>query len=280
LPGANTAAARRRANEVIDELGLKGYPIDPATIASARRIAVENYDVFPRGCYGALVREGDRFRIMVSAACPTPGHRRFTISHELGHYHIDGHVEALLSTSRVAYSLGSDYRGGKDPREVEADAFASELLMPRRFAAPTVSKLRPGLQAVRDISSGFDVSLSAAAVRLADLSPEPLVVILSSGRVIEWASFSGAFAPFWWARRKAKGSWAPPRSATLSLASAPERVLAGHEETGCSLLDEWFDEAPAVEVEEEALGLGTFRRVLTILYCPELPDPEEADSDE
>lgn len=41
---------------------------------------------------------------------------------------------------------------------------------------------------------------------------------------------------------------------------------------------EWFDGAPAgVEVCEDALGLGAYGRVLTVLHLPDVPDPEELD---
>jgi hypothetical protein len=39
-----------------------------------------------------------------------------------------------------------------------------------------------------------------------------------------------------------------------------------------------FESAPAVDVVEEALGLGRYVRVLTLLTCQELPDADDAES--
>jgi hypothetical protein len=60
-------------------------------------------------------------------------------------------------------------------------------------------------------------------------------------------------------------------------------VVDGKEDSDCGLLCEWFEDAPPVyAVGEEAVGLGYFGRVLTVLTCPDLPTPDElyADADE
>lgn len=272
--------ARKRANQLIDELTITSFPVDPEAVAGAKGISVETHSKFPQGRYGALVRQGDSFRIVVWAGCPTLGHRRFTIAHELGHYHLDGHIEALLASSSTAISKGSNYTGRKDPLEVEADAFASELLMAERFARPVIRMLPPGLLAVREIANHFVVSFSAAAIRLAMLTDEPVVVLLSMDGSMEWVSFSPAFRDHDWTRRKMRGECVPQDAATHSLASSPDRVVAGEEGSATGLLSEWFDGAPATEVLEEALGLGPYGRVLTVLTCPALPSGEEVAAEE
>jgi len=267
--------ARKRANRLIDELAITSFPVDPEAVAGAKGISVETHTKFPQGRYGALVRQGDLFRIVVWAGCPTLGHRRFTIAHELGHYHLDGHVEALLASSSTAVSNGSNYTGRKDPLEVEADAFASELLMTERFARPVIKSLTAGLTAVREIANQFVVSFSAAAIRLAMLTDEPVIVLLSMNRSMEWVTFSPAFREHDWTRRRMRGEWVPPDGATHALASSPKRVVAGEEASDRNLLSEWFEGAPATEAFEEALGLGPYGRVLTVLTCPALPSAEE-----
>lgn len=275
---ARPKGARQRALQVLQELGITAAPIAPEQIASARKVAVQTRSDFPPDVYGALARHGNRFTILVSRACPTEGHRRFTICHELGHYHLEGHVEALFSSADVAFSRGGNYRG-KDPYEVEADAFASELLMPEALARPVVERLVPGIEAVRTIAEQFGVSLSAAAIRLAMLSTEPCAAILCHNRTVEWVSFSQAFDGHSWTPRHRRGDWAPRGSGTYALARDPDRVLAGDEESGSVLLCEWFEGAPTVEATDECVGLGPYARVLTILSCPDLPPAEDETED-
>jgi len=43
-----------------------------------------------------LVKAGDQFGIMYATNIPIKGFQKFPIAHELGHYGIDGHCNALL----------------------------------------------------------------------------------------------------------------------------------------------------------------------------------------
>ena len=269
-------ASRKRAREVLIEFNLVTPPIDPEWIATQQGIRIVTDDRFPKDCFGALVRRGNEFSILVSAGCFNDGHRRFTIGHELGHYHIEGHIAALISSSDApALSFGANYTNQKDPFEIEADAFASELLMPSPAVTQAIAGRQPGLNVVQDLATGFVVSVSAAAVRLAMLSAEPVVVLLSRDHVLEWAAFSPAFDGHVWIRRRRRGDWAPPRSATTLLAGDIDQVRSGATRSDSGILSEWFDGAPNAAVGEEALGLGHYGRVLTILTCEDLPDPDE-----
>src|SRR2546426_183490 len=103
--------ARRTAIEVLDDLKIVTYPVDPEAIAQRRGLLFEERGGFPDTVFGAFFRAGDRFGIVVSTACFGEGHRRFTIGHELGHYFLPGHVEELLPAGReLAPSLGGHFR--------------------------------------------------------------------------------------------------------------------------------------------------------------------------
>ena len=140
-----------------------------------------------------------------------------------------------------------------------------------RIARNVITKTGAGLAAVRAIETTFATSLVCAGVRYANLTFDHASVILSRGKVIEWASCSTSMQEHVWARARKKGDWAPPRSMTYALARSPERVLAGEEGGGEGTLAEWFDGAPNVPVTEEVVGLGPYGRVLTVLTCAHLP---------
>lgn len=273
--------ARRAANDLLDSYGVVQMPVDPEWLATQDGARVVEQSGFPDGCYGALCLSGGSFQILISADCPNPGHRRFTIAHEVAHFTIEGHLDGLTWTGEFALSQGH-FRGRRDPIEVEADCFASELLMPTRWAKEIVERSRPGVDAVREIARQFGTSVSAAAIRFVALSAEPAVVILSNGLEIEWVAHSEHFDAASWMRfRRHKGEWAPPGSATRHLGARRDHVLAGREDLGSGLLCEWFEGAPRdVEVEEEVLGLGPFGRTLTVLACPTLLEPDLLDGDE
>jgi hypothetical protein len=275
---ARELVARAAANSLLDEKGITSYPISPDLIAVDEGLRVDEVHGFPEDVYGALIRDGNSYRVAISSGCPNEGHRRFTLAHELGHWRIDGHVEELPWTdSGIALSTGHFRR--KYPVEVEADVFASELLMPRRFVEPLISRAQPGVQTVRDLADRFEVSLSAAAICTTRYMSEPVIVVLSCGKVIEWTACSGPFdGRDWYRWSRKKGEWAPPRSATWELSLSTDRVRRGEFAESDGLLCEWFPDAPeTIEVVGEAVGLGPYGRVLTVLHCPDLPDLDEAE---
>lgn len=235
---------------------------------------------FPPDIFGALAKHGNGFEIFVSTQCETDGHRRFTISHELGHYFIEGHVDELLGAKVVAPSIGGNYRKQKDPIEVEADAFASELLMPQPLASKFTRHLPVSITSVRALADRFVVSLSAAAVRFTMLSDAPCVAILSREGAIEWLSPSASLQGHGWISRSLRGEWIPRGSGTSRLYRDKERVAAGKQDSDVSSLSVWFDGAPDVEATDECIGLGRYGRVLTLVSCPDLPSPEDVSDDE
>ena len=272
---AYPSAARKRANEVIDELGITGVPIIPESIAAKRNLRVETSASFPPTAFGALVKNGNQFTIVVSAHCPSDGHRRFTLAHELGHFFLNDHFAALFENSTIHVSNEANFRGRKQWFEVEADAFASELLVPTRYARGIVEGLDVGVDGIRTLGGAFQTSLSCAAIRFAALTHEPMAAILSYKGTVEWIAFSGSLEVHEWVRRRWKGEWAPPRSATARLASSTEEITRGAQLSDSGMLSEWFLGAPNSDVTEEAMGLGRYGRVLTVLWCPDLPSPDE-----
>ena len=275
--GPKEQTVRRVANEVLDELAFVRPPVVPDEVARAKGIRLEEHRS-PPGVYGALYLDDRGFGIVVSSACHSPGHRAFTIAHELGHYHIEGHVDVMFPHGRHAQipSQGGHFRSCRDPREREADWFAAELLMPERWAGPRITSLAPTLATVRQLASDFSVSLPCAGVRYAELSDEPVAVVLSRAGQIEWISFSERMREQGWTRRTWKTELVPPHGATQLLARDPLRVEHGEAEEGSALLCEWFDGAPTeVSVEEEAMGLGGYGRVLTVLSALDLPAEED-----
>src|ERR1041384_2751350 len=83
-----------------------------------------------------------------------PTRRRFSLAHELGHWH--------FHKGRILYCTNSDVfnpaHGEFDP-EKQADDFASDLILPNYLFRPIALKLKkPSLQAVREIAEEFRTS--------------------------------------------------------------------------------------------------------------------------
>lgn len=143
------------------------------------------------------------------------------------------------------------------------------------------SSLRPNLQMIGSLAESYGVSLCCAAIRYAEVTDHPMAVIVSNSGEIEWVAFSERIAEHPWSRKAWKKEWVPRHTATRALASAQTRVERGEEEESACLLCEWFEGAPPmVTAEEQAVGLGPYGRVLTLLSVPRLPTAEELEEEE
>jgi len=172
---------RRIAQQILTEAGVAGPPVDVQAIARrldarVHRVADEAEDVS-----GFLLRDpvGDITLIGVNAR----HHRwrqRFTVAHELGHLclhqterlHVDGKRGYSVVRRSTASSLGAD------PKEIEANVFAAELLMPVDFLEEDVSSDRfaslSGRELVKELARRYQVSQAAMRFRLSNLG---LIVI-------------------------------------------------------------------------------------------------------
>lgn len=88
--------------------------------------------------------------------------QRFTLAHELGHV-VCGHSGRLPKDTAETFA-----DQGRDPREVQANAFASELLMPATRFLQAVGP-DPSLEDLVRAAETFGVSPQAAVVRAARL---------------------------------------------------------------------------------------------------------------
>ena len=274
---ARESVARGAARDLLQEAGVESLPVDPFAIASALRPPIGVVERrLEEDVYGACCLVSNRFVILVSPSCPSSGHKRFTVAHELGHYRIDGHVEAMFSGGdQEVWSKGAHFQQGATWVEREADYFASELLMPEHLVRPLLRGCN-SMEVVRRIEDACGVSLTAAAITMVRLTRDPLAALVSKDGVLEWPAVSESLRTYPWARMRQKGEWAPPRSATRRLGRDPSSVLEGAEDSEEGLLCEWFPEAPdETLVTEEAVGLGAYGRVLTLLVPDSLPDEDE-----
>ncbi len=263
LPDAREQELSELAESVVE---CHGKVIEPLAIARAKEVTT-SFNDYGNGFDGMLEARGGRFHIY----CNLRGldgrdhpRARFTLAHELGHFFIDEHRQALLSGRVPAHKSICEF-GSNRLVEVEADSFASSLLMPWSRFRPAAVKGRRGLHAVLELANQFRTSLTATALRYvrADLFPCVLVKWSSEGYEWKWIS-RGAYVA---GLRKTIESFSrlPPDSPT-------SRVLkgaAGVQEAGTTksawfpFVDESSDYNPICR--EQAIGLGRFG-AMTLVY--------------
>ncbi len=160
---------RSAVDELLTRHKVLSPPVHVDEIARAEGVRVVFRDL--RGdLSGFLLRRPDGSLIGVNNHHPLV-RQRFTIAHELGHYTLfrsDGvHVDHSFELRNRLASQGVD------DREIEANLFAAELLLPRRLLAADVGVSIPidpfDDSVIERLAKRYKVSVQALTIRLSDL---------------------------------------------------------------------------------------------------------------
>lgn len=259
--------------------GGGSLPVDPMVIAKGREITVMAWEPKELGIAGFLMKRGDAFGIGYSSTLKNQGFINFTVGHELGHYFLPGHVEGLFRGGEGQHFSRSGFISA-DPREREADLFAVELLMPEELFVAAARRAGEGFAAIERLSGDCRTSLTATAIRYAELAEAPVAVIVSAGEVIEFCTLSSALREGGKISWREKGDYLPQGSATAIFNRSSEKVTAGARVESTSSLVDWFEGAPDVEVKEDVVGLGQYGKTLTVLFTNETVDLDDEDPED
>ena len=175
------------AARVIRRHEVSALPVDPKRIAKANQIEVRPMPA-ATGVSGMLLRVGDHFGIGYATHIDNVGYQNFSLAHELGHYFLEGHVDAVL-----AHGNRHESRAGfrsDDPYEIEADHFAAALLMPELLFSAAIADAGQGIAAVDHLASRCVTSLTATAIRYAQYTDDVVVVIVSTGKRVRYCFMS------------------------------------------------------------------------------------------
>jgi Zn-dependent peptidase ImmA (M78 family) len=161
--------AEQRAIDVLKKAGVDQLPVPVERIANQlnAEIAYESYE----GDVSGMLYRSDEHRLIGVNSRHAQTRQRFTIAHEIAHLVMhEGTPMFIDRFVRVNWR-----NGASNQQEVEANAFAAELLMPRRFVEAEVerviskqSKVTPE-ELAATLAKSFEVSAEAMRYRLANL---------------------------------------------------------------------------------------------------------------
>lgn len=270
--------AESEAKSVIARFNITSLPICPFRIARERDIAVEPKDTNMPGVSGFFIKAGNMFGIQYATHIKNEGFIRFTVAHELGHYFLHGHPEYLFQGRDGIHESKSGFISDNF-FEKQADYFAKELLMPQDLFLTALRESGVGFPAIMLLASKCKTSITATAIRFAQFAEDPVAVIMSSHNRINWCFMSSVLASVKGLRWPRKGSMLPTNTATASFNRDSTNVLSAKQIEAWSRLDNWFDKAPPVEIKEDVIGLGSYRKTLTVLFTenPIIVDDDDDD---
>lgn len=271
--------AKQFAENLLIQEKLCTLPVDLFALAESRNILVQPNEGLSCGVSGMLLRHGDSFGIVYNATLNNEGYQRFSIAHELGHYFLDGHLDQVFQNGTTHHSKAGYVCS--DPFEVEADNFASGLLMPSKPFLRACNSFGDGMEAVRGLATQCKTSLIATARRYIELSDIATALIVSSDGKVDYAILSNCMKKLPDLSWPSKGSSLPHGTLTHQVWEQPGRVLSAQLDVDRDTdVQEWFGGRRSVTAIEEVVGLGKYGKALTILTCPSLDEDGEADDDD
>ncbi|MFC0158343.1 hypothetical protein CDZ97_17245 [Mameliella alba] len=272
--------ARRQGEFKAKEKGYDVFPVDPFAIAESEDILVEPKDPGRVGVSGGIIFHDESVGIFYATDIKSEGFRRFTVAHELGHYFLEGHPEEILKTAPIHMSRAG-FSQGTSSIELEADHFASGLLMPSKLVGEVIGGSHVGLDGIIALSQLAECSLTASAIRAAKCCDYPMAVVVSSGEKVAYAFLSESFKKLDKLTFLKKGT-PLPRTHTLRFNADKQNIRSARSICGQTSLAEWFSCGRHLALDEEVIGLGAYGFTLTVLSSEELaddPDDEAYEED-
>lgn len=271
--------AEKEAESRVEEFGFDALPVCPFKIAQELEIEVQPKDCDAPGVSGFLMKVGDSFGICYATHIKNDGFIRFTVAHELAHYFLPGHCEALFQNGNMLHQSRSGFVSN-EPRERQADVFATTLLMPQKLFVAAQRTAGEGFQAIQALSQSCQTSITSTAIRYARFAEDPVAIVMSTGQYIDYCFMSGPIEQHPTIRWIKKGDALPPNSRTAQFNRTKSNVTSGRTDAGYTSLDDWFEGAPQVEMKEDVVGLGTYGRTLSVLFTSEPLGGDDLDGDD
>lgn len=144
------------------------------------------------GAEARLTTDGDKGVITINASEKYEARKRFSIGHEVGHFVLHRIDQATFNCTRKDMNEWFAQQTAR-LREVEANEFSIELLLPETLVKPIVNSEKPSFALIERLAEQFKMSLSATARRFAELSDEAVAMVFYSKQGVKWFKPSSSF---------------------------------------------------------------------------------------
>ena len=157
-------------------------PVDLYSIAEKLNIVVKKQKI-KNGILGACKAVGLKRLVVLDPDICHEGRERFTLAHEIGH---------IMLRHGIHCCRTEDFYWNSRRPSIEQDAnlFAAEILMPTLSLAEIARKKDITLELVETLAAERNVSVTAMAIKMVKLSPDPTVLIYFEDGRVKWSSYS------------------------------------------------------------------------------------------
>lgn len=128
-------------------------------------------------CEGYIVGTEEKAIISINENVSTE-RQKFSLGHELGHWTNDRRQNLTYKCTTTDMRQRIAREGNfKQQKEVRANQFSAELIIPKHIAQPNLNGLDISFETIRYLANLFTVSLTSTSIRLVDLSDSPCMLV-------------------------------------------------------------------------------------------------------
>jgi Zn-dependent peptidase ImmA (M78 family) len=167
------AEARQAARAIVRRFGVTTPPVDVEGITRQLGIHLRHQALDDELSGMAFISSGSKYIVVNSSH--HPNRQRFTIAHECGHHVLhEDWLRQGIHVDKGILKRDPLSSAGRDLKEIAANAFAAELLMPRALVAAAIPRDFDVLAdeesaEIKRIAGQFQVSPAALHIRLVNL---------------------------------------------------------------------------------------------------------------
>jgi len=161
------------ADEILDRFGYITsihLPIDIKRIAQEHKIMIRMQSLEDAVSGVLVIKEG--YAIVGVNEGHHPNRQRFTLAHEVGHLLLHSRSSKVFIDASPVFFRDEKSSEGTELQEIEANAFAAELLMPRKILKELIRKQPVNAfdeVAIRRLADQCGVSVQALTIQLMKL---------------------------------------------------------------------------------------------------------------
>ena len=222
------------AKNLLAECGI----VDPIqmpieVIVRSKNIILKEEDI--GGSDGRILIVGDAAVITINSKISFDPKKRFAIAHELGHFLLHRDKGKLFNDDEV--SLAQWYHNNYIAEEIEANEFASELLMPSELFSEECKDKVFNPSVVDYLAERFRVSKTAAILKFVEYGNYPVCIVYCGDKKMKWWKRSKDFHYY----LKFESNQPPPSGSVADELFTTETVYYGDGRRQEVFKSIWFD---------------------------------------
>ena len=188
---------KAKAKWVLAAKDVSGIPAQSLDFIADSEGVKHRHKAYPNDAWdGMLLFKGEKRVVLVNTFLGNAGRHNFTFAHELGHYFLE-HPPGYTKDGQQGFRCTSeDMEKAQRPREIEANRFAVELLMPREQFQLDIVGAPLDFALINGLANRYMVSKRACSNRILQLTRWPCIVICSKDAQVTACTASGASKGF------------------------------------------------------------------------------------